>query len=117
MPPESWCGYSSRRRLGSEMRTSSSISRARSRALRRQEAQDRQRRHRLAAARLADDAERLAGFEVERDAVDGAHDAVAGEEMGREVADLEEAHMRLASRGSSRSRSPSPSMFTASTVK
>ena len=39
----------------------------------------------LAAAGLADEAERLAPVEVERDAVDGMDDAVAGEELGPQV--------------------------------
>ena len=55
--------------------------------------------------------------EVERHAVDGAHHAVQRVELRVQVADLEDgAHSRLASRGSSRSRRPSPSRFTASTV-
>ena len=161
MPPESWCGYSSSRRLGSAMRTRSSISRARSRAadhgtpiwrttfsaicvptvstglrlvigswkiiemrwprrlfisssasvvssspskriepcgdaagLGRDQAQDGERRHRLAAARFAHDAQRLAARQVERHAVDGAHDAVEGVELRLEVADLEDGARR-----------------------
>jgi hypothetical protein len=45
---------------------------------------------RLAAARLADDAQRLAGADVERHAVDGTHDAVEGEELRLQVADFED---------------------------
>ena len=86
--------------------------------------QDRQRRDALAAARLADDRQRLAGRDRERHAVDRAHDAVAREEMRLEVVDLEQraagrgciGHIRRASRGSSASRRPSPSRLTASTV-
>ena len=84
--------------------------------LRRYKAEDRQRSHRLAASRLADDAEGLASSEVERDSVDGAHDAICGEELGSKISHLQQRHMRLASLGSSRSRNPSPSMFAASTV-
>ena len=61
--------------------------------------------------------------EVERHAVDRAHHAVAREELRLQVADREDGvHARLAhsasspSRGSSRSRRPSPSRLTASTV-
>ena len=88
----------------------------------RQQAQHRQRGHALAAAGFADDAERLAGADRERHAVDGPRDAVLGEEVGLEVLDLEQGrghgspHMRRAMRGSSRSRSPSPTRLTASTT-
>ena len=44
----------------------------------------------LAGARFADDAERLAGRDREADAVDRAHHALVGEELGLEVADLED---------------------------
>ena len=42
------------------------------------EAQNRQRRHRLAAARLADDAQRFAAPEIEADVIDRLNDAAAG---------------------------------------
>ena len=56
----------------------------------RHQAQDRQRGDALAAARLADDAQRLAGVHRERHAVDRAHHAVAGVEGGLQVLDLEQ---------------------------
>ena len=85
----------------------------------RQQPQDRQRGDALAAAGFADDAERLAGIDREADAVDGARDAVLGEEMRLEPVDGEDRlhrYIRRASRGSSRSRSPSPTRLTASTT-
>src|SRR5207237_611381 len=54
------------------------------------EAQDGQRGDALAAARLADDRQGLARHHVERDAVDRAHHAVAGEEPGLQIGDFEE---------------------------
>ena len=54
------------------------------------EAQDRERRDGLAAARLADDADRLAGADGERHAVHGARDAVVGIEVGAQVVELEQ---------------------------
>jgi hypothetical protein len=51
----------------------------------RDQAQDRERRHALAAARFADDAERLPRPDLERHAVDGLDRAVVGEEVGLEV--------------------------------
>ena len=47
---------------------------------------------RLAAAALADDRERLALLDIERDAVDRAVDAVRRAEMGLQVVDLEQRH-------------------------
>ena len=44
----------------------------------------------LARARLADDAERLAAPQREREAGDGVDDAVLRRELDREVADVEE---------------------------
>src|SRR4051812_11778373 len=81
----------------------------------RHQSQDGKRADALAAAGLADDAKRLALRQAVADAVDGAHHAIAGEEMRLQVVDLED-HMRLASRGSSASRSPSPMRLTESTV-
>ena len=86
----------------------------------RDQAHDRQRRHRLAAARFADDAERLAARQVERHAVDRAHHAV--ERCGTAVrrsrtSRHRRSHAASRSRGSSRSRRPSPSRLTASTVR
>src|SRR5262249_5058992 len=72
---------------------------------------------RLAAPGLADDAQCLAGTQIERHPVDGANHAIGGKEMGLEIAHLKQrTHMRLASLGSRRSRRPSRSMLTASTV-
>jgi hypothetical protein len=45
---------------------------------------------RLAAARLAHDAEGLAALELERHAVDGAHQAARGPEPRLEVGDLDD---------------------------
>src|SRR5690606_22304563 len=77
--------------------------------------QDRERRHRLARPALAYDPERLARFERERDAVYRAGHALVGVEVGPEVLHLEQRH-QLLSRGSSASRSPSPTRLKASTV-
>ena len=49
-----------------------------------------QRRHRLAAARLADDAERLAAAQFEGDVIDGADDAVWNPEGGCQLPNAEE---------------------------
>ena len=82
--------------------------------------QDRHRGDRLAAAGFADDGQRLAGVDVEGDAVDRADRRRPGvREMGLEVLDFEQRHRaqsRFGQRGSSASRRPSPSRFTASTV-
>src|SRR5262249_47463273 len=80
---------------------------------------DRERRDALAAAGFADDRQGLAGLDLERHAVDRAHDTVAREEMGLEILDLENGghrHIRRASRGSRWSRRPSPSRLIASTT-
>ena len=61
---------------------------------RRQQAHDGPRQHRLARAGLADDAERLALVERERDALDGPERAAAGGEGDVEVLDLEQAGAR-----------------------
>src|SRR5713226_6121199 len=83
----------------------------------RDQAQDGKRRHRLAAARFAYDAQGLAARQLERHAVDRAHHAVQRVELGVEISDFQDrVHSRLANRGSRRSRSPSPKRFTASTV-
>src|SRR5439155_4150244 len=97
------------------------------------EAHDRERRHALAAARLAHEADDLAPLDVEVDAIDRLDQPVAGMEVRRQALDVEEpaaagptvraevlddgrvrAH-RL-SRGSSASRRPSPSRLKPSTV-
>ena len=56
----------------------------------RHEPRDRERRDALAAAGFADEAERLAVADVEADVVDRLDDAVGREEVGRQVADLEQ---------------------------
>ena len=111
---------------------------------RRHEAQHRQRRDALAAAGLADDRQGFARHDMERDAIDSTDNAVAGEEPGLEIGDFEQwpagrgrrggwgggccrygfrnrrhraSHSRRDRRGSSMSRSPSPSRLIASTVK
>jgi len=57
--------------------------------------QDRACRDALAAAALADHAERLAGPELEADVVDRAKGAVAGRELGDEPLDLQHRRPRL----------------------
>src|SRR5262249_38713586 len=97
----------------------------------------RQRRHALARAGFAHDAERLAGMDLEAHAVDGAHRPVIGEELRLEVRNLEhgqigrrgrrasplgalpvargDVHRRLAF-GSRKSRTPSPRKLKPSTT-
>ena len=65
---------------------------ARRRVARVVQAHDRERRDALAAAGLADDPERLASVDRERDAVHRLDDAVVGLEARAQVADLEERH-------------------------
>ena len=55
-----------------------------------EQAHDRQRRHALPAAGLADDPERLAGHDREADAVDRPDDPVHHVEVGPQVADVEQ---------------------------
>src|SRR4051812_22320398 len=74
----------------------------------RQQPQDRQRRHTLAAARFADDAERLARRDLERHAVDRIDRPALCPELHLQVVDREQAHIRPRSFGSSASRSASP---------
>src|SRR5262249_50329893 len=86
----------------------------------RNEAQDRERGHALAAARLAHDAQGLAGGDGERDAIDGADHAVVRIEVGLEVFDAKEIvarhHASLAP-STLRGSSPSPKKLNASTVR
>jgi len=56
------------------------------------EPQDGEAGDRLARARLADDAERLALVDAVGDAVDGVHDTVVGLEAHDQVTDLEQRH-------------------------
>ena len=67
------------------------------------EPQDRETRHRLARARLADDAEGLAAADREARAVDGLHDPAARVDVGAEVPHLQErvGHGRLRPAGAS----------------
>ena len=55
-----------------------------------QQAHDRAAQHGLARTRFADDPERLAALERERDTVDGPDEAALGTEVGLEVGDLEQ---------------------------
>ena len=63
------------------------------------QAHDRQRRHALAAAAFADQAQDLAFLEVEGDTVDRAHRAAVGGEPGSQVADAEQRHRSSPSPG------------------
>ena len=97
----------------------------------RQETQQGQRGHALAAARLADDTERLVRRHIEAHAVDGMDEAGRGGELDPQVTDGEEGVAgrrgrrdeirddlghRL-SRGSSASRRPSPRRLNPSTAR
>ena len=80
------------------------------------ESKNRQRRHRLAAARLADDAESFAAAQLEADVIDRSHDAAGNLEGSRQVLNAQEGlfrtHCRLLGRQGMVSRSgaiaPSP---------
>ena len=58
--------------------------------VRRQQPHDRERRDALAGAALADDAQRAALLEAEREIIDGFDDAFFGVEVGAEVVDFED---------------------------
>ena len=75
-----------------------------------QQPHDRQSGHRLARARLTDDAQGLAGVDVEGDSVDGPHHAVFQGQIGVHIFELEQMTERHyeCSLGSSASRSESP---------
>src|SRR5690606_24459490 len=94
--------------------------------------------HRLAGARLADQAERPAPFEREVHAADGTHPAVRREEVGRQAGHLEQRRGTVTrapglarrhlpdgvvpghsadSRTSNRARTASPRKLSASTVR
>src|SRR5262249_57734519 len=87
----------------------------------RDEAHHAQRGDRLARARLAHDAERLPLVDEEADAIDGAHDALVGEEVRLESFDFEEPFGHGASRStyqrlvSSRNASSAREISSAST--
>src|SRR5205809_1034669 len=91
----------------------------------RQEADDRQAGRGLAAARFADDTERLALVQREADVVDRLDDsgAAEGDVMRLQIADLQQRRHsrgaprhRLRSCGSRRMRSQSPNSWVASTI-
>ena len=77
-----------------------------------EDAEQRQRRHALAAAGLAHDAQRLAGRDLEGDPVHGVHGAASSPELDLHVLDREErlalVGHRLRIFGSMASRRPSP---------
>src|SRR5262249_22226818 len=83
------------------------------------DAQNRLGGHALAAARLADDAERLAATDVESDAVERLDRALAQEEVSLDVAELDEwlGHGGYTLYGSAASRRPSPMKLNARTVR
>ena len=76
-----------------------------------QQAHQCERGHRLAAARLSDDPQGLTALECELDPAHRTGRTGRGVEDDLEPADLEQAHRLRTSRGSARSRSPSPSRF------
>ena len=84
-----------------------------------EQAHDRHRGHRLAAAGLADDADRLARLDLEAQAVDGVDGAAAQPDLRLEVVDLEQVRhrrQRSCSRTSNASCSASPMKLKATTV-
>src|SRR5439155_14090747 len=83
--------------------------------------EQREHRHRLAAAALAGDAEHLAGLDAVVDAVDDRDVAPRGRQSHPQPLHLQKAHSRASSersavRGSNRSRSESPRKLNASTT-
>src|SRR5262245_38687434 len=86
----------------------------RARTALRQQPHDGERGEALATARLADETENLATPKVEADPVDGLQHAATEEEIGDEIADLEDivAAHSWRSLGSSRSRNQSPNRLT-----
>ena len=96
----------------------------RGRQLARQQAHHRLGGHGLAGARFADHADDLARADREGDVLDGMGAVRAARQADREAVDGEDGrgvghlspHTRLAKRGSSVSRRPSPSMLMASTA-
>ena len=93
----------------------------------RQQPHDRQRGHRLARARFADDAEALAGRHRQRDAVDRVHGGTAQPDLGAQVLDVEKRsqrkspqrkrNQRRCRRTSNESRSASPMKLIAMTTR
>src|SRR5260370_1219384 len=84
-----------------------------------QDAEDGANDRRLAAARLADDPQDAASFERKIDVVEDPRRPFIGPDRQLEPADIEERivdHRDRRSRGSTRSRSPSPSRLKPSTV-
>ena len=94
-----------------------------------EQAHDRERGDGLARPRLADDCDPLSRGNGEGDVVDRAHHAVVGGELDAQLLDLQQRvsrraadsgrhrHTRTGRRGSSASRTPSPTKLTASTVE
>ncbi len=88
---------------------------------RRQQAHDGQRRHGLAAAGLADQAQALAGLQAQRDLAQDLCPTLGRRDLDAELLDLEQSHhgspqRTRRRRGSRTSRRPSPSRFRPSTV-
>src|SRR5947208_12689898 len=82
----------------------------------RDQLQDRHRGDGLAAAGLADHAERLALVERDVDAVDRLQHAVVGSEVGLQALDLEQRRHQITRLASSASRIPSPMKLMATTA-
>ena len=86
----------------------------------RQDAEDRADHRRLAAPGLADDAENAAGLQGEIDMVEDPCDTLVGADRQPEIADGQDrglaVHRDRLSRGSTRSRNPSPRRLKPSTV-
>ena len=61
---------------------------------RRNQTHDRQRGHRLAAAAFAHQPQQLAAIEVKADVIYGAHDSRARREMGLQIVNFEQVHLR-----------------------
>ncbi len=80
-----------------------------------QKTHDGERRNRLAGAGLADDAERLALLQRERDAAHDPFQPAGAGQVDAEVFDFEQHQRRARSFGSSASRRPSPSRLRPST--
>src|SRR5215831_427663 len=86
-----------------------------------QQAQHRERGYALAATRFADNPEGFTGSNGERNLINRTGNAILGKEVRLEVPDVQQRRhhaylMRRAMRGSSLSRSPSPTRLTASTT-
>src|SRR5262249_4610549 len=82
----------------------------------RQESEHRQGADALAGARLADKAQRLASVDVGREPADGPNRALPRAELHVQVLDFEQRCVHRVPFGSTASRRPSPTKFTATTV-